>query len=133
MSALYVRNTFRTWIAEVSVDTGIAVYDTINYEQSPTEDVYLTYAFTAEDMEGTFCEPGYIETGFIEVIAVAAPGQGDEEAVLALETIVPELFAKIDRTQRLALTSYEAIEEATAGSADKDYRLRVIFNYRHSL
>ena len=133
MSASYVRAKFREWIGQESTATGIAVYDTINYEQTPTEDVYLTYAFTAEVMEGTFCQPGYVEAGFISLVAVAAPGQGDADAVSALETMVPALFAKIDPTQRLVLTSYEAIEEATGGSADKDYRLRVLFNYRHSL
>jgi len=131
MSALYVRNTFRTWIAEVSVDTGLAQYDTINLEQTPTEDVYLTYSFASEFHEGTFCEPGYIENGFIYLYAVAAPGTGDEEAVLALETAVPALFAKTDAN--LALTTYDPIEEESAGSADKDYRLMVTFSYKYSL
>ena len=133
MSASYVRTQTRTWCNEVATALGIPFYDTLNQEQSPTDNVWWTVGFTSEFHSGTFCKPDYIENGFLTVTVVARPGRGDIEAVQAMEQIVPALDAKIDPTQRLVLENYEPIDEASNGSADKDYRLRVIFNYQHSL
>jgi hypothetical protein len=133
VSASYIRAKFRTWATEVAAATGLPFYDTINRQQNPADAVWWTCGFTSEFHEGTFCDRGYIETGFVTVIVVAEPGLGDLPAVQAMEQIVPALDAKIDPTQRLVLESYEPIDEQTAGSADQNYRVRCNINYRHSL
>ena len=133
MSASYVRTKTRDWCGEVAAATTIPFYDTINMEHIPTADVWFTVGFTSEFHEGTFCNTGYIENGFITVTVIARPGRGDLEAIQAMEQIIPALDAKIDPTQRLVLKNYEPIDEASNGSADKDYRIRVLMNYQHSL
>ena len=133
MSASYVRTKTREWCNEVATALSIPFYDTINMEHIPTVNVWFTVGFTSEFHSGTFCNIGYIENGFMTVTVVARPGRGDIEAIQAMESIIPALDAKIDPTQRLVLTSYEPLDEASNGSADKDYRVRVLMNYTHSL
>lgn len=133
MSASFVRTTFRTWATEVATATTLPFYDTINQSQNPTDAIWWTCEFTSELHEGTFCQRGYFETGFITVIVVSEPGIGDLQAIQAMEQIVPALDAKIDPTQRLVLESYDPLDEQTAGSADQSYRVRCNINYRHSL
>ena len=123
----------KTWCNEVATSSGVTFYDTINNHVTPADTVWFTVSFTSEFHEGTFCNRGYIESGFITITVAADPGRGDIPAVQAMEKIIPALDAKLDNTQRLVLTSYEPIDEASAGSADKDYRIRVIMNYRYSV
>ena len=131
MSAGAVRSQIRTWAAEVATSTGVPFYDTVNVEVNPTENVWWTVEFNAEFHEGTFCEPGYIEQGFIDCIVIAQPGRGDTAAIAALEQIVPTLMAKTG--SKVELVSYEPIGEMTNGSADQTYRVRSIINYAYSL
>ena len=133
MSASYVRTKTREWCTEVSTALAIPFYDTINQEQAPTDNVWFTVEFFSEFHSGTFCNPGYIENGFVSIIVVAKPGRGDLEAIQAMEQIIPALDAKVDPTQRLVYTSYEPLDEFSGGTADKDYRVRVVINYNHSL
>ena len=50
-----------------------------------------------------------------------------------MEQLIPDLMAKVDASGRLAYESYEPIQESSAGSADRDYRMSVIINYMHTL
>ena len=133
MSASYVRSKTRQWAGEVSAASAVPFYETINTANNPTEDTWFTVSFTSEFNSGTFCDRGFIEQGFITVTVVAAPGTGDSDAVTAMEQIVPALMAKVDASGRLAYESYEPLQENSQGSADRDYRMTVIINYRHTL
>ena len=133
MSASYVRSKTRQWAGEVSTASAVTFYETINTSISPTENVWFTVSFTSEFNEGTFCDRGFIEQGFITITVAAAPGTGDSAAVTAMEQIVPALMAKVDASGRLAYESYEPLQENSQGSADRDYRMTVIINYRHTL
>ena len=133
MSASYVRSKTRQWTAEVATATGVPFHETINTAGTPSDLVWWTVGFNAEFNDGTFCDRGFIETGFISVTIVAAPGEGDAAAVTAVEQIIPALMAKVDPSGRLAYESWEPIQESTQGSADRDYRLTSIINYRHTL
>ena len=133
MSASYVRTTMRTWCNEVATAVSVPFYDTVNLAPVTPDNVWWTVEFVSEYHEGTFCNPGYVENGFISVFVIARPGRGDAEAIAAIEAIIPALDAKIDPTQRFVLKNYEPIDEDSAGSADSNYRLRVVFNYAHSL
>ena len=133
MSASYVRSKTRQWVAEASTATTVPFYETINVATNPSVDTWFTVSFTSEFNEGTFCDRGFIEQGFITVTVVAAPGTGDADAVVAMEQLIPDLMAKVDASGRLAYESYEPIQESSAGSADRDYRMSVIINYMHTL
>ena len=133
MSASYVRSKTRTWAVEVSTASAVPFHETINTSINPTEDTWFTVSFTSEFNDGTFCDRGFMEQGFITITVVAAPGTGDTTAITAMEKIIPALMAKVDPSGRLAYESYEPLQENSSGSADRDYRLTVIINYRHVL
>lgn len=133
MSAWYVRDKMRHWCLEASATHSIPFYDTINTNVQPPEKLWFTVEFTSEYHEGAFCKAGYIEEGFCRLVFMGKAGTGDQATVQAAELIVPEIDSKIDNTQRLVLTSYEPLNELTAGSADHSYRVGVVFNYRHTL
>ena len=105
----------------------------MNLEQDPQDDCWFTIDFFALSMDGVFCQKGYIERGFVYVDVFAAPGRGDLEAIQAMEIIIPEMFAKVDPTQRLVLESYDPLEEASGGSANRQYQVTVGIAYQHSL
>lgn len=133
MTALYGRLRMREWSEEAALSTGISFHDTVNVRVSAQEDVWFTLRFTALAMEGTFCRPGYVEEGYIDLIVVSKPGIGDIPALEAMEQLLPAVFDQVDPTQRFALTSYEPIIEESEGSADSTYRISLQFNYRLSL
>ena len=133
MSASYVRDKTRTWCNEVSTATTVPFYDSINVEINPTDDVWFSVAFGADYNEGTFCDRGFMELGFVRVVVVAAPGTGDVEAISAMERIIPGLLGKVDPSGRLTYEGYEPLNEASGGSADADYRVEVVLNCRHTL
>lgn len=134
MSASHVRNTTRNWAQAISAIAGNPqYYDTINVEVDPSDAVWWTMEYQAEFFQGTFCARNYLENGFIRLIVFAQPGTGDTACVAGLETIVPQMLAQIDPTQRLVIETYEPAQEASGGSADSTYRLSVLLNYKLSL
>lgn len=133
MSSSYVRQLVRKWAEEAAALRGVPYYDTVNREQRPTDDVWFTLSFISEYSSGTFCQPNYIETGAVSFVFFARPGTGDAECLSAVESIIPDIMNKVDPTQRLALQNYEPVDEYSDGSTDKDYELRVLVNYHHSL
>lgn len=131
MSSSYVRSKVRQWCVEVSAATGVPFHDTVNVSVRPTEPVWFTVAFVSESHEGNFCQPQFIEHGFVSVVFVAQPGRGDADCIAAVEKVVPAFFAKSD--SKLTLINYEPVDEDSFGTADKDYRMSVAVNYRLSL
>ena len=133
MSASYVRSKTRQWAAEVATASTVPFHDTINIDITPTDILWFTITFVSEFNEGTFCDRGFIEEGFITITVVSAAGEGDTTAIAAMEQIIPKLMEKVDPSGRLAYEAYEPIQESTLGSADRDYRVSAIINYRHTL
>ena len=132
MSALYVRNTFRTWAAQVATATGYPYYNTINEEQNPVDAVWFSLEFVAEFYSnGTFCKSEETEDGFVRVVVFGQPGTTDVPAVTALEAIGLE-FAKKTDTQ-LTIEGFEPLSEMTAGSADQNYRVGVVIDYSYEV
>ena len=131
MSHSYVRSKIRQWCNEVSVATGIPFHETVNTRVKPTDPVWFTVDFTAEFYEGTFCRADFIESGFVRVTCLSPPGVGDGQGVAAIEQIAQALYAKQDA--RLTLIDFEPADEASLGTADANYRLSVILNYRLSM
>lgn len=136
MSASFLRQQVRTWAAEVAqpgpTGTGYAFYDTINLSQNPTDAVWWSVEFASEFFEGTFCQRGYIERGFVLLEVFTQAGIGDMPGIQAMESILPALLAKVDPTQRVVLESHEPIQEASAGDASRFYRVSAVVNYRFS-
>ena len=133
MSASYVRQKFRDWAQLTSATVGVQYYDTVNVEVEPTDSVWWTAEFIAEQNEGTYCQKGFLETGFIRIVVCSQAGIGDTGGIDAIEKIVPDMMAHVDPTQRLVLSRYEPLNEDTGGSADRNYRVSVVIDYAHSL
>lgn len=133
MTASYGRTKTRQWTQETATLTGFAFYDTVNQAQDPTDAVWWTVEFNAEAFEGTFCQRGYLEEGFVLLTVMAEPGTGDTGAITAMEQILPDIMSKIDPSQRLVFESHEPLREGSDGSADRWYRVSVPINYRLSL
>ena len=78
MSALYVRQTVREWLARPELT--VPFYDTVNVEQNPSDEVWSTASFDASFRERlTFCEDSWIEEGDINVVY---PSAGSWDAVV---------------------------------------------------
>lgn len=133
MTASYARAKARQWAEEISGVLDIPFHDTINKSVKESADVWFTLQFAAEFIDGTFCKKGYLEQGLVDVVIIAKAGIGDEEAVRAVELIVPMMMDKVDPTQRFTFQSYEPILEGTGGSADASYRVSVAIAYTHNL
>lgn len=131
MSHSYVRSKIRQWCAEIATATGVPFHETVNTRVKPPEPVWFTVDFTAEFYDGTFCRPDFIEVGFVRVTCVSPPGAGDGQAVTAIEQIAQAFWAKHDA--KLAVSDFEPADEASLGTADANYRLSVILNYRLSM
>ena len=96
MSAKYVREKVRLWCESVHAYTGVPFYDTINRQVNPSEAVWWTVAFFSDAIEGVFCRQKFMEVGAVTVIVNARPGIGDDEAIEAIEKIIPALWNKTD-------------------------------------
>ena len=132
MSALYVRNTFRAWAAQVATATGVPYYDTINLEQNPTDAVFFTLEFVAEFFSNqTFCKSEETEDGFVRIVVLAQPGTGDTAAITALEAIGTDFATKTD--PQVTIEGFEPLQEMTAGSADQNYRVGVVIDYSYEV
>lgn len=133
MSASYVRHKIEQWCAEVSQVTGIPFYTTINEEIHPTDNVWFTVEYLALFIEGMICKKDYVEQGAARLVFVSRPGIGWEEAILAMEAVVPLIFEKVDPSRRLEIESYEPPQEDSVGSADPQYIVSTALNYVHRL
>lgn len=132
MSAGYVRDTMRTWAAEIAAALSIPFYDTINRNVNPSEAVWFSLEFYADAREGMFCE-AYMETGSATLIVVAQPGIGDSQAILAIEQLIPAFWEKKDAGGLLTLENWQPVFEDSGGSADHGYRVGALFDYRLSI
>lgn len=133
MSALYVRNKSRQWAQETSALMGFQFYDTVNRDQDPQDAVWWSMVFTSLQADGTFCTRPYMESGLVDVIVSAAPGTGDEAAIMAMESIIPDLMDKVDPTRRLIYERWDPLAERSAGSANRFYSVSVSIDYRFNL
>ncbi len=133
MSSSYVRTQFRAFAQITSAATTFQFYDMINVNVDPRDDVWWTAEYISESHEGTFCDRGYIERGFIRLVVFANAGLGDLPAIHALELIVPSMLAHIDPTRRLVLEKASPIQEDSGGSARKQYAVSVNIDYSHSM
>lgn len=113
MSGQYCRDMFRTWLNALPVP----YYDTINLEQSPTDDIWTTAIFLPFSVETLdYCE-GREETGEVQVIWLGKPGIGDAALLAAVELHVIQLMSQEDPTGKLVIAGRTAISEYSGPDA----------------
>lgn len=129
MSSVYVREKVREW-AQLSSIT-VPYYDTINVEESPTDNIWFTAEFETEYSEKiTFCGQT-AEEGLINFVFETNAGVGDEVLITTAENTVATILEQNDPTSDLTLELAYAPEEYTGGSADSGYRVSISVEYYH--
>lgn len=130
MSALYVRNKMRQWLQDLSIQTPF--YDTVNLEQNPQDDTWMTADFEVNFRERkTFCEGGWVEEGDVGLTFTGLAGVGDGALLAAAELDVKQLLSFRDSTGQLVITGVGGVNEVSGGSANVGYQIEYIFEYKY--
>jgi hypothetical protein len=130
MSALYVRQTVREWLGKAEID--VPFYDTINRDQTPTDDIWATASFDATFRERlTFCNSSWQEEGDVNVVYTGLPGIGDAVVLAAAEKDMQTLMSIRDPNDKLRLTAVDPPREASAGSTNQGYQVSYLVEYEY--
>lgn len=128
MSSSYVRETVRAWLSDSSMN--VPFYNTVNTDQNPTEDIWVTADFDSIFRErSTFCAGSWVEEGDVTLVFTGLPGVGDGPLLAAAEADVILLMAMRDPNERLSLTSVSAANEYSGGSANQGYQVEFTVDY----
>ena len=128
MSSSYVRETVRAWLSDSSMS--VPFYNTVNTDQNPTEDIWVTADFDSIFRErSTFCAGSWVEEGDVTLVYTGLPGVGDGPLLAAAEADVILLMAMRDPSERLSLTSVSAANEYSGGSANQGYQVEFTVDY----
>lgn len=129
MSALYVRSKMREWFTDPSIQTPF--YDTVNLEQNPPDDTWMTADFEVTFRERkTFCEGSWVEEGDVGLTFTGLAGVGDGALLAAAEIDVKQLLTFRDSTGQLTITGVGGVNEVSGGSANMGYQIEYIFEYK---
>lgn len=130
MSALYVRQTIRDWLGDGSMN--VPFYDTVNRDQTPTDNVWSTASFDANFRERlTFCDSSWVEEGDVNVTYTGLPGIGDAVVLAAAELDMITLMSMRDPNDKLRLTAVDPPREASAGSTNQGYQVSYLVEYEY--
>ena len=130
MSALYVRQTVREWLARPEIN--VPFYDTVNLDQNPSEEIWATATFDASFRERlTFCEDSWIEEGDINVVYTGLPGVGDAVVLAAAQVDMLTLMSIRDPNNKIRLTAVDPPREASAGSVNQGYQVSYLIEYEY--
>lgn len=128
MSSSYVREMFRTWLSDASIQS--PYYDTINLEQNPAEDTWVTAEFDVTFRERkTFCEGSWEEEGEVQLMFNGRAGVGDGELLTISEADIKTLLSFRDATGQLVVTGVSGVNEYSGGSANMGYQLEYLIEY----
>mgnify|MGYP000582976007 CR=1 FL=1 len=128
MSSSYVRETVRAWLSDSSMS--VPFYNTVNTDQNPPEDIWVTADFDSIFRErSTFCAGSWVEEGDVTLVFTGLPGVGDGPLLAAAEADVILLMAMRDPNERLSLTSVSAANEYSGGSANQGYQVEFTVDY----
>jgi hypothetical protein len=125
MSRKYVRDTVRPWLTELATP----FVESINAEENPTTDIWLTVEFMHETTETTSICGNQEERGVIDLIFSGNPGIGDADVISAADIDTKAFMKKIDPTGQLVLLNDLAPEEFSGGSASRYYQVVVGIEY----
>jgi len=131
VSSLYVRNLFRSWLGDPSM--AVAFYDTVNQEQNPVEETWVTADFQSTFRERvTFCESSWKEEGEVVLVYTGTPGVGDGELLAIAETDIKTLLAFRDATRQLIVVGVQGVSEFSGGSANAGYQIEYVLEYEYT-
>lgn len=130
MSSSYVRAKFREWLNDPAIVT--PYYDTINLEQNPPEDTWVTAEFEVTFREKkTFCEGSWEEEGDVSLMFNGVAGIGDGALLSISEQDMKTLLAFRDESRQLTVIGVTGVNEFSGGSANMGYQLEYIIEYQY--
>lgn len=130
MSSLYVRNLFRSWLGDPSM--AVPFYDTVNQEQNPGEETWVTADFQSTFRERvTFCESSWKEEGEVVLVYTGTPGVGDGDLLVIAEKDIKTLLAFRDATRQLIVVGVQGVSEFSGGSANVGYQIEYVLEYEY--
>jgi hypothetical protein len=131
MSSSYVRTLFRSWLGDSNMQS--PYYDTINREQNPSEDTWVTAEFDVTFREKkTFCEGSWEEEGEVSLMFNGRAGVGDGELLSIAEQDVKTLLSFRDATGQVVVTRVSGVNEFSSGTANMGYQLEYLFEYTYT-
>ena len=130
MSSKYVRDKFRSWLNDGLVDS--PYYDTINQDQNPTDDIWVTAEFEVSFREKrTFCEGSWEEEGEVSLMFNGIAGVGDGALLAASEKDIKTLLSFRDETAQLVIDRVGGVNEFSRGTANMGYQLEYVIEYTY--
>lgn len=130
MSSLAVRQHVENWLQDAAMT--VPFYGTVNVDQDPRDDIWMTVMFSANYREVlTYCEGIEEEEGEIELVYFGEPGTGYQALLTALEGDVATFMAQKDPSHKLTLKSRSAPYEWSGGSSERHYALSVFIEYSY--
>lgn len=130
MSSSYVRAQFREWLNDPAIVT--PYYDTINLEQNPPEDTWVTAEFEVTFREKkTFCEGSWEEEGDVSLMFNGIAGIGDGALLSISEQDMKTLLSFRDASRQLTVIGVTGVNEFSGGSANMGYQLEYIIEYQY--
>lgn len=128
MSTLYVRSTVETWLQNAA--GVVPYYRTVNTEQQPQDDVWMSATFDADYTEVmTFCRGDVREEGEIELIYMGLAGEGFDRLLTAAESHADQVLANNDPNDKLVLLKRTAPIEYTGGGFEGMYSVSIYLSY----
>lgn len=130
MSRGYVRGSVRQMITSSGMTTPF--HESINFEENPTEPMWFTVEFNAENTTvDTYCR-SQTETGVIDFVFSTLPGSGDTALIAAAESDIAKFMNSKDPNGKFVLLNDLAPEEFTGGDANKYYQVIIGVEYSYS-
>ena len=130
MSSKYVRDKFRSWFNNELFDS--PYYDTINQDQNPADDIWVTAEFEVSFREKrTFCEGSWEEEGEVSLMFNGIAGVGDGALLAASEKDIKTLLAFRDDTGQLKIDRVGGVNEFSRGTANMGYQLEYVIEYTY--
>jgi hypothetical protein len=123
MSSRAVRQFARTVLGTLTSP----YFDTINVEQNPTDNVWVTAEFAAlGSVKETYCE-AWVEEGDIVLTFFGRPGIGDDALLQQAEADAARFYAGVDPAGKVVLVNKSAPEDFYI--TEEGPRFGVIFRF----
>ena len=130
MSSLYVRELVEGWLEDPAMT--VPYFPTINVEQNPQDDIWMTADFTASLRDTiTYCQGQTSEEGEVELMFFGQPGIGYTALIQAIEADMVTLMAQRDPLNKMVLVNRSAPLETSSGSAKAMYGLSIYIDYQY--
>ena len=137
MSSRYVRNKARGWIinsataASTALASPVDFIETINETNPKTTNVWITLEFNVfSTSKETYCGDT-IEKGTITIVVCSPPGDGDDNALIAVEAAANDFYSNVDTSGALVLLEKSAPDEVVGNDGSSEYWAYIDIDYEH--